>query len=162
MDDAELLREYATGRSEKAFRALVDRYVNLVYSSCRRQLGDRHLAEDVTQAVFLLLSEKIGTIRHSRLAGWLLVTARYTCARIRKMQLQRVRRETTVAMTRTRDSESETDESGNDELLALLDDGLSRLKAADREAIVLRYLQGRPLAQVGESLGISEGAAQPR
>ena len=157
MNDAELLREYATGRSEEAFRALIDRYVNLVYSSCRRQLGDRHLAEDATQAVFLLLSQKAGTMRHPKLAGWLLTTARFTCARIRKLQLRRLRRETAVAMANSRDSES-----GDEELLALLDDGLSRLKAADREAIALRYLQGRPLREVGETLGISEEAARKR
>src|ERR1700683_5357771 len=98
MNDSELLRQYVTHRSEDAFRALIDQYVKMVYSSCWRQLRDRHLSEDATQAVFVLLSQKAGAIRHSNLAGWLLTTARYTCARIQKMELQRHRRETAVAM----------------------------------------------------------------
>jgi RNA polymerase sigma factor (sigma-70 family) len=157
MSDAELLREYSKSRSDDAFRALIDRYVNMVYSSCWRQLGDRHLAEDATQATFVLLSQKAGAMRHSNLAGWLLTTAHYTCARIRKTELRRHRRETAVAMEKIRDSESESDE-----LLAVLDDGLARLRAADREAIALRYLQGQSLREVGQSLGISEEAARKR
>ncbi|MGA2440399.1 MAG: sigma-70 family RNA polymerase sigma factor [Tepidisphaeraceae bacterium] len=157
MSDAELLRQYSRSQSEDAFRALIDQYVNMVYSSCWRQLRDRHLAEDATQAVFMLLSQKAGAMRHSNLAGWLLTTAHYTCAKIRKMELRRHRRETAVAMEKTRDSGSE-----NNELLAMLDDGLSRLRASDREAIALRYLQGQSLHQVGQALGISEEAARKR
>ncbi|MGD0770783.1 MAG: sigma-70 family RNA polymerase sigma factor [Tepidisphaeraceae bacterium] len=157
MSDAELLRQYSRSRSEDAFRALIDQYVNMVYSSCWRQLRDRHLAEDATQAVFVLLSQKAVAMRHSNLAGWLLTTAYYTCAKIRKMELRRHRRETAVAMEKTRGSGSE-----NDELLAMLDDGLSRLRASDRHAIALRFLQGQSLRQVGEALGISEEAARKR
>jgi RNA polymerase sigma factor (sigma-70 family) len=157
MSDAELLREYSRSRSEDAFRTLIDQYVSMVYSSCWRQLGDRHQAEDATQAVFVLLSQKAGGMRHSNLAGWLLTTAHYTCAKIRKMELRRHRRETAVAMEKSCNSECQ-----NDELLAMLDDGLSRLRLADREAIALRYLQGQSLRQVGQALGISEEAARKR
>jgi len=157
MNDSELLRQYQTNRSEEAFRALIDQYVSLVYCSCRRQLRDRHLAEDATQAVFVLLSQKAGAIRHSHPAGWLLITARYTCSKIKKMELRRRRRETAVAMEQARASESE-----NEELLVLLDDGLSRLRSLDREAIALRFLQGRSVREVAEVLGISEHAARKR
>jgi RNA polymerase sigma factor (sigma-70 family) len=157
MNDAELLHSYSTHRSEDAFRVLIDRNLGMVYSSCRRQLRNRHLAEDATQVVFVLLSQRAGAIRHSNLAGWLLKTTHYTCDKIRKIELRRHRRETAVAMEKASASESEYDE-----LLAILDGGLSRLKALDREAIALRYFKGQSLRQVGGSLGISEEAARKR
>ena len=42
MNDADLLKSFAATRSDQAFRALIDRYLNLVYAACRRQLRDGH------------------------------------------------------------------------------------------------------------------------
>jgi len=56
MEGPELLREYAERRSEAAFATLVQHYVNLVYSAARRQVRDVPLAEEITQAVFLILA----------------------------------------------------------------------------------------------------------
>lgn len=157
MNDEQLLRAYAKERSEGAFRLLVDRYVRLVYGACWRQLRDRHLAEDATQGVFVLLSQKAGRLRRDRLAGWLLTAARYACANMRKVQRRRERREEVAAMR----EELRPDGAG-EELLGMLDEGLGRLGAVEREAVVLRYLQEQPLREVGEALGISEEAARKR
>jgi RNA polymerase sigma factor (sigma-70 family) len=157
MTDSELLHAYAENRSEDAFAALIDRYIRLVYSACVRQLSDRHLAEDATQGVFVLLSQKAGKIPADRLAGWLLTTSRYACANIRRTTTRREQREQVVAMNQDRKSEND-----NSELLALLDEALCRLPKADREALVLRYLKEQPLLEVGQALGISEEAARKR
>src|SRR5690242_16232173 len=77
-DDIALLREYATGNSESAFETLVSRHVQLVYSAALRQVRDPHLAEEITQAVFIILSRKAARISDGTLlAGWLFKTTRY-------------------------------------------------------------------------------------
>jgi DNA-directed RNA polymerase specialized sigma24 family protein len=57
-DDSALLRQYAENNSDEAFAALVTRHVNLVYSVALRQVGNPHNAEEITQAVFIILAKK--------------------------------------------------------------------------------------------------------
>jgi len=72
-ESQQLLAAYATHGSEEAFRELVRRYVHLVFSTALRLLeGDAHLAEDVTQEVFVRLSRRARALaRESLLGGWL-------------------------------------------------------------------------------------------
>jgi DNA-directed RNA polymerase specialized sigma24 family protein len=63
LDDLTLLREYAVNDSETAFQELASRHVNFVYSAALRQVRDPHLAEEITQAVFIILAQKAGKFR---------------------------------------------------------------------------------------------------
>src|SRR5689334_15460723 len=89
-DDLALLREYAHRDSEEAFAALVSRYVNLVYSVALRQVRDPQLAEEITQAVFIILARKAGSLANKTiLSGWLCRTARYASANALTIQRRR-------------------------------------------------------------------------
>src|SRR5262249_52993502 len=76
--DAELLDRYASEKSQAAFTELCARYLNLVYASARRQSGNGALAEDITQAVFLMLAQKAAKLRKDViLSAWLLTATWY-------------------------------------------------------------------------------------
>ena len=80
-DDMELVREYARNRSEEAFATVVSQHVNLVYSVALRQLRDAHLAEEVTQAVFIILARKAASLGPKTiLSAWLCRTAQFAAA----------------------------------------------------------------------------------
>ena len=77
-ENQKLLSEYVKGGSEAAFRELVARYTNLVYSvAVRLTNGDSQLAEDIGQRVFSDLARKAHSLSQDvMLGGWL---HRHTC-----------------------------------------------------------------------------------
>jgi RNA polymerase sigma factor (sigma-70 family) len=155
-----LLANYAGG-SESAFRDLVTSYVDLVFSTAFRLVdGDRPLAEDVTQTVFLDLARAAKTLpRNSRLGGWL---HRHTCfvaAKARRGERRRQERERQAVEINMLNSDSG---SRLAELAAMLDEAINQLGAEDRAAIVLRFFERRDFRAVGRAVGTSEDGARMR
>jgi RNA polymerase sigma factor (sigma-70 family) len=160
-DDMELVRSYAASDSEQAFAALVERHIGLVHSAAMRQVGNECQAQEITQAVFILLARKAkalgpGTI----LPAWLYRTTRYVAADVLKTQRRRRQRELQAYMRSTLDDERT--ESAWTQLAPLLEEAMAELGEQDRTALVLRYFENQPAAQVAAALNLSEAAAHKR
>ncbi|HWX22691.1 MAG TPA: sigma-70 family RNA polymerase sigma factor [Candidatus Binatia bacterium] len=157
----QLLVEYVQTASETAFRELVTRYVDLVYSAAVRLVnGDTHLAQDVTQMVFVDLARTARTLsREVMLGGWL---HRHTCFVARKTLRSNRRRQArerqVVEMNALEDHSA-----ANLALVApVLDDAINQLESEDRTAILLRFFEQNNFRSVGEALGSNEEAARKR
>jgi len=162
-DDMDLVRAYAVGQSEPAFAELVARHVNLVYSAGLRQTGDPHLAEEITQAVFILLARKAGALGPDTiLPSWLHRTAGFVAADAVKARQRRARRELEAVMQSLLNEPSPCTAELWPHIAPLLDRAVAGLKEPDRHAIVLRYFENRSLAEVGRALGTNEDAARMR
>jgi DNA-directed RNA polymerase specialized sigma24 family protein len=94
-DDSELLRRYVEGNEENAFRELVTRHLDFVFSAAMRQVnGDAHSAADVTQRVFTDFARRARSlIGRPSLMGWLFVSTRYTAAKVVRTERRRQARE---------------------------------------------------------------------
>jgi RNA polymerase sigma factor (sigma-70 family) len=157
--DSELLSKYAEAGSEEAFAELVRRYAALVYSSALRQTTASGLAEEVTQAVFLLLSRKAKSLDSKVIvAGWLLRTTRFIAARARISEQRRHLREKEAMKMHEL---NHPDEAWT-KLAPLLDEGLDRLNEADRNLLIMRFMEGTDPATTCGMLGLSREAAKKR
>jgi RNA polymerase sigma factor (sigma-70 family) len=161
-EDMELLRQYARHHSEDAFATLVSRHINLVYSVALRQIHDASLAEEVTQAAFIILARKAGSLGpKTALSAWLCRTAQYAAANALRAECRRQGREQEIYMQSLL-SQSESETSPWPEIARLLDVAMAELSEKDHCAIVLRFFEGKDLKQVGAALGVNENTAKTR
>lgn len=157
-DDISLLKQYAGG-DESAFAALFDRHVHLVYSAALRQARNPSHAEEVTQAVFILLARKAKSINPKTvLSGWLYQAARLTTSSLIKREIRRQRREQEVYMQSLTEPETPLWE----QIAPLLDEAMGCLREQDRNAIVLRFFENRAPQEVAEALKVNEVTARKR
>jgi RNA polymerase sigma factor (sigma-70 family) len=159
--DQKLLGEFARNRSEEAFAELVRRHIDLVHSAAARMVCDSHLAQDVTQGVFVALAENARPlIDHAVLSGWLHRTTRNLAANVVRSEVRRrAREQESVAMSTPSSGETEDVWS---EIAPELDAALDDLGEADRDAVLLRYFERKSAAEAAAMLGLSEDAAQKR
>jgi RNA polymerase sigma factor (sigma-70 family) len=163
--DPALLTRHLDDPASDAFARLVERHVDWVHSAALRQTrGDAALAQDVTQAVFLLLSRKAQSLRRrDDLAGWLFATTRNVARRAVRSAARRSRHEREAGMCATIERQRKPEPAAEWETLTPhLDEFVARLRGADRDAVLLRFYRRLSFAEVGAKLGVSEEAARKR
>jgi RNA polymerase sigma factor (sigma-70 family) len=160
LDDHELLAEFAASESETAFAALVTRYVNLVYSAGLRFAKNPHHAEEITQAVFIILARRAGSLgRGVVLGGWLYQTTRMTAANFMKREMRRQQREQEAYMQSTLNG---PDAAAWEQIAPLLEEAMGDLGETDRNAVVLRFFQNKTAAEAATALKLTEAATHKR
>src|SRR6185437_6513405 len=126
-----------------------------------RRVGIPAHAEEITQAVFVILAQKANQLRDGVvIEGWLYSTTRLTALSFQRGERRRRMREQEAYM------QSQIVGSENalvwSEIAPLLDKAMTRLGQKDRDAILLRFFKEKNLNEVAAALSITEAAAQSR
>src|ERR1035437_1939575 len=160
--DVQLLRDYAEDGHEAAFRELVTRHADFVFSAALRQVNSSDLAGDIAQGVFTDLARKARPLAKQMpgsLAGWLHRGTRYAALNHLRDTRRRLTNERQAMEQLLINSESAPDW---ERIRPVLDEALDSLGDEDREALLLRYFKNQDFRAVGLALGISADTAQKR
>src|SRR5437016_6080254 len=159
MSDHQLLCAYVQG-DEQAFETLVAKYFRMVYTVAARQTGDSHLAEEIGQSVFLILSGKAhGFPSRTSVPGWLLRTTRFVCWDAIKMRRRREQNERKLAMNLEHQLGTKAEPN---KMELLLDEALQTLRPDEQAGIVARFFEGKDFHEIAEMFAITEHAARRR
>jgi RNA polymerase sigma factor (sigma-70 family) len=157
--DCNLLQEFIDHDADDAFRTLVERHAPMVHGVALRILRDEGVAQEVTQAVFILLARKARQLpRETVIAGWLHRSARFIALEAARTEKRRQRQQAAFVEMNA----FSTPDSLWYRVEPLLDEALNRLGTVDRDAVVLRFLEGRSFAEVAAALSTTEAAAKMR
>jgi uncharacterized protein (TIGR03435 family) len=161
MNDMSLIQEYADRGSDIAFAGMVHQHINLVYSVALRFTGNALDAQDVTQAVFIILARKATSLRQrTTLTGWLYETTRFTARQLLRTRARRQAREQEEYMRSTLNDANA--DSVWQQLAPLLEEAMTQLSAQERTLIALRFFERKSAVETAVLLGIKETAARKR
>ncbi len=162
--DAQLLRDYAEHRNEAAFREIVRRHTDVIYSAALRQVTSPDLARDVAQSVFTDLARKAQPLveslaENASVLGWLFRSTRYAALNLMRDDRRRQVRERHVMEHFNLASETTPEW---DAVQPILDEAMADLSDEDRDALLLRFFKNQDFRVIGQSLGVSDDTAQKR
>jgi RNA polymerase sigma factor (sigma-70 family) len=162
--DAHLLREYAEKGNEAAFRELVHRHTNLVYSAAWRQVASPDIASDVAQSVFTDLARKAGSLARTwnddaSVLAWLYRSTRFAALKFLRDDQRRQAHERQVMENFDPASETSADW---ERMHPMLDEAMLDLDEEDRKALLLRFFKSLDFRAIGQMLGVSDDTAQKR
>lgn len=166
--DTQLVDAYARLGDQAAFEEIVRRHAGRIHSHALRLVGDHHVAEDVLQAVFLVLSRKAaGLNAGGALCGWLHTTTRNVANHVRNKRRQDLRREEQFPARPTAHTPSAGSQEANDDrivqkLWPRVEEALASLPRKQREAVISRYIHGASQKQAARELGCSEKSLSMR
>ena len=167
-DDADLIQHTIEG-DQQAFASLVEKYQKQIHALVWQKIGDFHIAQEITQDVFLTAYHKLTTVKNpNRLSGWLYVIADRKCiAWHRKKKPQPQSLETTdpveieeayysVHITQQRE------EAANQKRRELVQKLLSKLQESERTVVNLYYIAEMTCEDIGKFLGVSPNTVRSR
>ena len=167
-NDVEIIRRILDG-NDTAFAELVNKYQRTVHALVWRKIEDFHIAEELTQDIFLKVYQKLNTLKKPHcFASWLYVIAARRCtAWLRKKRML------TQPIEDTTDSESEKSKYSKyvieeNERIAveaqreIVRKLLAMLPESERTVITLRYFSDMSSAEIGAFLGVSANTVRSR
>ena len=167
-NDVTLIQRTLEG-DQNAFTALVNKYQKWVHTLVWRKIGDFHIAEEITQDVFLKVYKKLSTLKPpEQFPGWLyVITTRHCIAWLRK------KRQPTSSLDAMPAPELEElcyaqYEASRGEATAverqreIVKQLLQKLPESERTVVTLHYLAEMSCEEISEFLGVSPNTVKSR
>ncbi|MYF99321.1 sigma-70 family RNA polymerase sigma factor [Candidatus Poribacteria bacterium] len=167
-DDSELIQRTIDG-DQHAFAKLVEKYQKQVHTLAWQKIGDYHIAQEITQDVFITAYQKFPTFAHTRrFAGWLYVVTNRKCIawhRKKKLDTQSIDETNPVELEEIYYSEytkHKRNEAVKEKQRALVEKLLSKLQESERTVMTLFYLAEMSCEEIAEYLGVSPNTIRSR
>ena len=166
--DFTLIQQTLAG-DQNAFTTLVNRYQKWVHTLIWRKIGDFHIAEEITQDVFLKVYKKLSTLKPSdNFTGWLYVIATRRCLswfrkkRIPTTSLDTLPTSELEALCAVQYETERCEQSALEHQRELVKRLLQKLPESERTVVTLHYLAEMSCEKISEFLGVSPNTVKSR
>lgn len=162
LSDLQVVQAVRSGRTE-TYGVLVRRYQDVLFAHAVRMVGGHDEAADLVQRAFVRGFKKLESCREpERVGGWLFRILANDC----RDQLRDRRRKDlsldTLPVLPDRDAASPESDAHTEELKDRVNEALDRLEPDQKEAFVLKHVEGRSYEEMASLLGASVAALKMR
>lgn len=168
INDVKLIQRTLEG-DQNAFTALVNKYQKWVHTLVWRKIGDFHIAEEITQDVFLKVYKKLETLKPpEHFPGWLyVITTRHCIAWLRKKQRPTASLDAMPApeleeLCYTQYETSRGEAIAVERQREIVKQLLQKLPESERTVVTLHYLGEMSCEKISEFLGVSLNTVKSR
>lgn len=159
--DAQVVRDVLAGDRD-AFRLLVRRYGDVMFEHAMRMVGEHDIATDLVQDAMVTGYQKLRTCRdRDRIGAWLFRILANRC----RDHLRAARRRPMVSLDRASDIPSAgvpDEDVARKETARQLRDALDRITPEQREAFVLKHVEGRSYEEMAAVMDTSVASLKMR
>jgi RNA polymerase sigma-70 factor (ECF subfamily) len=157
--DAEVVAR-VRGGDEDAYRVLVRRYQDVLYRHALRMTSNPDAATDVVQASFIKAYRHIHRCDPARFGGWIF---RIVSNRTKDYLRSRSRKDVSLADVPVQQGDDDpVEDLHRKELRVVIERSLAQLADEQREAFVMKHVEGRSYEEMSELLGASVPALKMR
>ncbi len=167
-DDANLIQRILNG-DEDAFSALVQKYQKPVHALAWRIIGDFHIAEEITQDVFLIVYKQLSTLKNpNSFSGWVyVVTTRHCIAWLKKKRisvksLDTMPPEELEELAYAQYHTEHLKEIASERRCEVVKRLLQKLPESERTVVTLHYLGEMACEDISKFLGVSPNTVKSR
>jgi len=146
-----------------AFQLLFETYKDKVFSIAVYSSGDRSLADDITQQIFLKLFTAIRQFRgDSEFTTWLYRLVVNACLDERRRRRRLLPWGETVEMRKTGERKPQEKQYARREVSEAVQAAIAELKPKFRLPILLKYIEGLSYEEIASVMGCSKGTVASR
>ena len=167
-NDNDLIQRILDG-DQQAFSALVRKYQKPVHALAWRIIGDFHIAEEITQDVFLIVYKQLPTLKNpNSFAGWVyVVTSRHCIAWLKKKRIpmksmDAMPPEELEELAYAQYHSEQLKEIANERRCEVVRRLLQKLPESERTVVTLHYLGEMACEDISKFLGVSTNTVKSR
>lgn len=167
-DDVELIHNILSG-DDTAFNALVEKYQKSIHAIAWQRVGDFHVAEEITQDVFLQAHNKLSTLKApNKFARWLYVITKRRCAnwlQREKPTLQSLEATDRATLEKSAFANyvaEQREKAATEHRREIVNRLLDKLPERERTVVTLYYLAEMTSEAISKFLGVSVNTIKSR
>ena len=167
-DDTALIQQILDG-DQIAFSSLMQKYQKPVHAFVLRKIGDYHIAEEITQDIFLIVYNKLPTLKNwNSFVGWLYVIAARECfawfqkKRTQMKSLDAMPTEELETLAYTQYHTKLQEEYVGERQREVVEILLQKLPVNERTTVSLHYLSDMSCEDISKSMDVSPNTVKSR